>query len=404
MGKLTAVTVSRKKKPGRYGDGDGLWLQVGPTGGKSWLLRYELHGRARQMGLGPVDLVPLADARDRARAARRQLLDGIDPIEARRQERAQRLLEAATAKTFKECAVAYIAAHEAGWKNEKHAAQWPSTMEAYVYPMIGALPAASIDTGLVLKCLEPIWTTKPETAGRVRGRIERVLAWAKTRGYRQGENPARWRGHLDTLLPARSKVQRVNHHAALPYAEIPGFMADLRQHGGTSARALEFVILTAARTGEAIGAKWPEIDTAKAVWTIPAERMKSGKEHRVPLSGRALEILDELPSEGDFVFPGGREGKPLSNMALLMQLRRMNRDDLTAHGFRSTFRDWAAEQTAFPNFVAEMALAHVVGDKVEAAYRRGDLMAKRAKLMQAWASYCATPASKGTVTPIRGRA
>ncbi len=405
QGRLSALAVARKRTRGRYADGGGLWLQVGPTGGKSWLFRFMLARRAREMGLGPVELVPLAAAREAAWVARGLVLAGIDPIEDRRRRRQEAALVAIEAKTFRDCAIAYIAAHESGWRNAVHAAQWPSTLEAYVYPKIGALPVSSVDTALVLDCLSPIWTVKPETAGRVRGRIEAILDWASARGYRAGENPARWRGHLDKLLPAKSKIAPVRHHAALPYAEIPEFMAELRRQDGSSFRALEFTILAATRTGETIGARWPEIDDGNGVWTVPAERMKGARRaHRVPLAARAIQILAELPSEGDYIFPGGREGKPLSNMAMLKALERMGRGDLTVHGFRSTFRDWAAEQTAFPNFVAEMALAHAVGDRVEAAYRRGDLFAKRAKLMQAWAGYCTAPARKVAATPIRGRA
>lgn len=271
-------------------------------------------------------------------------------------------------------------------------------------PTIGDLPVAAIDTALVMKIVEPLWSTKTETASRVRGRIELILDWAAARGYRAGDNPARWRGHLDKLLPARTKVRKVKHHAALPYGDLPAFMAGLRGREGVSARCLEFVILTAARTGEAVGARWAEIDLAAKVWTVPAERMKAHREHKVPLSQRAVEILEGLPREGDYVFPGGKADKPLSNMALLATLRRMERPDLTGHGFRSTFRDWCAEQTAFPAEVAEMALAHVVSDKVEAAYRRGDLFRKRAQLMDAWGRYCGAERAAGGVVPMRGEA
>jgi integrase len=305
--------------------------------------------------------------------------------------------------TFKDCAERYIEAHRPGWKNPKHAKQWPSTLEDYVYPVFGPIPVQAVDVGLVMKALEPIWKTKPETASRVRGRIESILDWATARGYRQGENPARWRGHLDKLLPARGKVQKVKHHAALPYGEMGDFVAELRGQEGVAARALEFLILTATRTGEVIGARWDEFDLAKKVWTVPGERMKAGKEHRVPLSERALAIIEEMKGQGvndhPFLFPGGRPGKPLSNMAMLKLLQRMDRGDLTAHGFRSTFRDWAAEMTHFPTEVAEMALAHTVSDKVEAAYRRGDLFQKRRELMEAWARYC-EPKPGSNVVPL----
>jgi len=370
-----------------------------------------LDGRPRWMGLGPLALYGLQEARGKALDARRLRHEGIDPIETRRANRLRERLEAAKAMTFKQCADSYIASHRAGWRNAKHAAQWEATLATYAYPAIGDLPVQEIDTGLVCKVLEPIWTAKPETAGRVRGRIEAILDWAKARDYRAGENPARWRGHLDKLLPARSKVAKVEHHAALPYAELPSFMADLRAEEGIAARALEFLILTAARTGETIGARWSEVNLAEKIWLIPGERMKAGKAHRVPLSAPALAILDKMqalrrqadrPSD-QFVFPGRKAGKPLSNMAFMMLLRRMGRDDLTAHGFRSSFRDWISERTDTPAEIAEMALAHVVGSKVEAAYRRGDLLDRRRKLMAAWGEFCNEPADKlgNNVTPLR---
>jgi integrase len=368
-----------------------------------WLYRFQLHGRRRDMGLGPTDLYSLAEARQKALEARKLVAQGVDPIEARQTKRFAAAIETAKGMTFRACAEAYINAHRSGWRNPKHAAQWPATLDAYAYPHFGSLPVQAVDVGLVLKAVEPIWTEKPETASRVRGRIESVIDWATARGYRAGENPARWRGHLENLLPPRSKVRRVEHHAALPYGEIAAFVADLRQQEGVGARALEFAILTAARTGEVIGARWDEINIDEKLWTVPAERMKAGKEHRTPLSDAALAIVEKMAAirQGDHVFPGGKAGRPISNMAMLMTLRRMKRDHLTAHGFRSTFRDWAAERTNFPAEVAEMALAHVVGDKVEAAYRRGDLFAKRRQLAEAWAKYCAAPPPKGDVIAIR---
>lgn len=414
VNKLSPAAIKNAKRPGMYGDGAGLWLHVGPerrdehgkkiVGGKSWILRFMLNGNAREMGLGPLHTVGLAEARERARAARLMLLDGVDPLDTRREDKHRRKLEVAKRISFKECAEAYVAAHRAAWKNAKHAAQWDSTLEAYAHPLIGDLPVQGIDTALVMKIIEPIWATKTETASRLRGRIEAILDWATVREYRSGDNPARWRGHLDALLPARSKVQRGDHHAALPYAEIGAFMTALREEKGTGARAFEFAILTAARTGEVIGATWHEVNMAEKVWIIPGNRMKAGKEHRVPLAPRAIEILKEMAkfsaSADDFVFPGRKAGAPLSNMTFLMILRRMGRGDLTGHGFRSTFRDWCAEQTAFPAEVAEMALAHAVGDKVEAAYRRGDLFEKRRRLSDAWAAFCARPPKSGTVTSI----
>jgi integrase len=381
-------------------DGHGLYLRIGQTGGKSWVFRYRRDRKLHHVGLGPTHTVSLADARAKALDLRRQRLDGIDPLTAKREAAAKARVTDAKAMTFRQCADAYISAHRAGWKNGKHATQWQSSLESYVCPTFGDLPVQAVDVGLVMKVLEPIWTTKPETASRVRGRIESVIDWATASGFRKGENPARWKGHLENLLPKKTKVRRVEHHAAIAYAELGAFMADLRQREGTAARALEFTILTAARTGEAIGATWTEIDFNARLWTVPAERMKAGKEHRVPLSDAALSILRPLyearkGGTGDKVFP-------LSNMALLMLLRRMGRGDLTAHGFRSTFSDWCAEQTSFPSEVREMALAHTVSDKVEAAYRRGDMFEKRRALMDAWDRYCAEPQSQraGNVVAI----
>jgi len=380
------------------------------------MFRFMLAGRSREMGLGSLIEVSLADARQKAVEARRLVKSGVDPIAQRDAERkareAAQALERARAMTFHECAERYIDAHKAGWRNAKHAAQWPSTLETYCYPVFGNLPVAAVDLPMVMKVLEPIWTEKTETASRVRGRIEAILDWATVRGFRSGDNPARWRGQLSHLLPQPGKVAAVTHHAALPYLEIGTFVAALRQRPAMAARALEFLILTAARTGEVIGATWAEIDTNGASWTVPAGRMKAGKEHRVPLSDRALAILAELrsaafasgrePSGDQPIFPSSR-GNPLSNMAMAMMLRRMERGDLTAHGFRSTFRDWAAERTAYPNEVVEMALAHTVASKVEAAYRRGDLFDKRRRLMADWASYCAVlPAdTAGSVVVLR---
>ena len=408
LSKLSVVAVRNTTKAGFYGDGGGLYLQVTEVGAKTWVYRFQIAGKRRDMGLGAVHTVTLAEAREEAKRCRKLARDGIDPIEQRRAVKLASLAETAKAMTFKECAEAYIKSHEAGWQNAKHAAQWTSTLEAYAYPVVAPLPVQAIDTGLVMKALEPIWATKTETASRVRGRIESILDWAKTRGYREGENPARWKGHLDNLLPARAKVQKAGHHAALPYDEIGTFMASLRLQSGASARALEFAILTAARTAEVIGATWDEIDIDKRLWIVPAERMKAKREHRSPLSDAAIDLLNEMKKarQGSFVFSGMKTNKPLSNMALLMTLRRMKRDDLTAHGFRSTFRDWAAERTAYPSEVAEMALAHAIGDRVEAAYRRGDLMEKRARMMQDWAEFCGTPpaAAGGNVVSLRAGA
>lgn len=402
VNRLTAKAVANQTKPGYYPDGLGLYLQVSPSKSKSWIFRYTLKGKSREMGLGSETSVSLAEARRKAAAARSLLADGIDPIEARQARSAQEALAGAKAVSFQKCAEAYIESHRAGWKNKKHAAQWTSTLATYVYPTLGALPVSSIDTTMVVNTLEPIWNAKPETASRVRGRIESVLDWAAARGYRSGENPARWRGHLDKLLPTIKKTLRVRHHPALPYQEIGEFMHNLRGMQGTAARALEFLILNQSRTIEVIGATPAEFDLKKALWIVPAQRMKAGKEHRVPLAPRSVEIITEqLKLNEPFVFPGGKPQKPLSSMAMLKLLERMDREDLTVHGFRSTFRDWGAEQTAYPAEVLEMALAHTVGDKVEAAYRRGDLFEKRRRLAQDWARYCEQSMKAGKATPIR---
>ena len=400
---LTAKKVEKLKRPGRYGDGHGLYLQVVNPRNRSWLLRFERNGRERWMGLGPLHTFSLAEARERARKARQQLADGIDPLQARGAQRATQALEAARAMTFEQAVRAYFDGHERKWRNAKHRAQFLSTLKTYAFPRIGRLPVAAIDTGLVLKCIEPIWQDKTETASRLRGRIEAVLDWATVRGYRTGDNPARWKGHLAEVLPARGQIQKTNHHAALPYGELPDFMAQLAARGGVAARALELTILTAARTGEVIGARWDEIDFKAKTWVVPARRIKGGKEHRVPLCDRAHQLLKSLPREhgNSFVFIGPSRGSGLSNMAMLKTLQRMGRGDLTVHGFRSTFRDWAAERTNYPNHVVEMALAHAIGDKVEASYRRGDLFAKRVRLMADWAKFCSQPTVSGGVIPLR---
>ncbi len=311
--------------------------------------------------------------------------------------------------TFRQCAEKYIASHESGWRNDVHRRQWPSSLERHVYPVIGDLPVHSIDTALVTKVIEPIWTSIPETASRVRGRIESILDWAKVRGFRMGDNAARYRGHLDKMLPARAKVRRVEHHAALPYAELPGFMAALREQQGIAARALEFLAITAARAGEVLGAKWNEIDLAAKTWTVPAKRMKANREHRVPLAPRALAILEEMQAhrhaDEGFVFPGSRPGRPLNQRTFFMLLRRMDRQDITTHGFRSTFSDWSHERTSHSNHAIELSLAHSIGAAAEKAYRRGDMFEKRRKLMEQWGSYCAQPApvEHDKVVPMQRR-
>jgi len=402
LNKLSMAKI-QKAKVGMHGDGGGLWLQVRGPDWASWIFRYTANGKARAMGLGALATVPLKEAREEATRCRLLVKQGRDPIADRAAMRAQTQLAAANAITFKECAVAYVMQHKAGWRNEKHAAQWTNSLATYAEPTLGGLPVASIDTGLVMRVLQPIWTEKPETAVRVRGRIEKILDWAKVQGYGSGENPARWRGHLDALLPKKAKVAPVEHHPALPYREMGEFMAELRRQESTAASALELAILTAARRGEVIGARWTEVNLDEALWTIPAERTKTHKKHLVPLAPAAVAALEKMRAraESDFVFPGMKSGTPLSTAAMLALLERMGRADITTHGFRSAFRDWAAEQTAFPREAAEMALGHAVGSQVEAAYRRGDLREKRRKLMEAWAAYCAAPAKGGKVVQMR---
>jgi integrase len=391
MNRLSAVKVAGLKKPGYYADGGNLYLRIAPGGSKGWIFRFTLGGKTRDAGLGSFPAVNLVIAREHAAKFRRQVAAGMDPIETRKAEQTAQRREAAQATTFEQCAQAYIASHEASWKNEKHRAQWRSTLATYVYPIIGGLPVKAIDTALVMRILEPIWSAKPETASRVRGRIEVVLSWAKVRGFRDGENPAQWRGHIDQLLPAKGKVRKVVHHAALAYPQIPIFMEQIRQQNSLTARALEFLILTASRTNETLEATWDEIDFERGIWLIPSARMKAGKDHRVPLPLRAQEIVSEMYEirQSTYVFPGNKMGRPFSQMALAMLLRRMGHGTVTVHGFRSTFRDWANECTTFPGTAAEMALAHTVSNAVEAAYRRGDMLEKRKQMMAAWADYCA---------------
>ncbi|MBR1237656.1 site-specific integrase [Bradyrhizobium sp. AUGA SZCCT0182] len=434
LNKLSSRIVETVKDAGRYADGGGLYLQVsaGKNGGvtKSWLFRYMRGGTtSREMGLGPVSvnkrdgLVTLSMARDTAFIARKALSAGLDPLAQREQERLAGQLERAKTLTFKECAERYIAAHEAGWKSKKHADQYRMTLLAlgpkgkpalFDYcKLIRDLPVAAVDTALVLKIIEPIWSTKTETASRIRGRIETVLDWAKARGYRQGENPAAWRGHLAQLLPAKSQVAPVENHPALPYAELPAFMAKLRSKEGVSARALEFTILTVARTGDTIGATWQEINKTEKLWTVPAARVKGKKgarkrDHVVPLSEQALAILEGLPADGDYIFPGGKDAAAgLSNAAMDQMLKGMNEEreavglplwkdpqldrSIVPHGFRSTFLDWGHDTTNYPKEMLDIALAHTVPDKVEAAYRRGNMREKRRRMMADWARYCAKP-------------
>jgi len=404
--RLSARTVASKKRRGFHGDGGGLYLQVAKGGSKTWIFRYTspLTKKPRYMGLGALHSVGLPEARQSAETQRGLLAQGIDPIQARDEEIQRKAAEVAKAVTFGQCAKAYIESHKAGWRNEKHADQWTNTIQTYCNPVFGALPVQAVDTGLVLKVIESIWATKPETASRLRGRIENILDWARVRGYRGGENPARWKGHLNQLLPALAKKDRVKHHEAMPFPAVGGFVAKLREIPGVVARCLEFTILTVARTSEAIKAKPEEFDLDGATWNVPASRMKAKKDHRVPLSPRAVAIVRELLEiKADYVFPATRHTKHISNMAMLQLLDRVD-VNVTVHGFRSSFRDWAAERTAFPHEVCEMALAHTIPNAAEAAYRRGDLFEKRRQLMAAWSEYINTPQQEGAVIPLRSAA
>jgi integrase len=397
----------RTAKRGMHADGGGLYLRVaeGPHGlNRGWLFRYGVGGRERYCGLGALHTVSLAEAREKAKQCRQLLLDGLDPIDVRKARVAENRLASVRAMTFEEAAKACIASHSAGWRNVKHGLQVRKTIETYALPVIGKLPVQAVDTGLVLKIIEPIWETKTETASRLRGRIEAVLDWAKARGLRASENPARWDGHLDHLLPAKGKLRKVQHLRALPYADVAAFMAELRKDGSISARALEALILTATRSGEVLGARWDEVDLDARVWTIPPSRTKAHREHRIPLCNRAVEILTELHKVRtcEFVFPGRSFQKPLGEMSLLQVIERLGRTaETTAHGFRSSFRTWVAERTNFQREVGEAALGHVNGDRVEASYQRGDLFEKRRRLMDAWADYCAKPAMAGEVVPLK---
>lgn len=405
---LGPLDVKRLVEPGLHAVGGvaGLHLQILPSGGRSWVLRIVIGGKRREVGLGGFPDVPLALAREKAREVREAVQQGRDPIAERAAARSALAAQRGAEITFDECAEKFISAKSAEWKNAKHVAQWSATLTTYASPVVGTMQVRDIELSHVVKILEKddFWTTKTETASRVRGRIEAVLDWATVRGYRKGENPARWKGHLDKVLAAPKKVQKVEHHAALPVDEIGAFMRDLREREGIAARALEVLILTAARSGEVRGMTWGEINLDEAVWIVPAERMKAKREHRVPLSSRVIEVLRSLPVvAGELVFPGMREGSPLSDMTVTAVLKRMGRADLTAHGFRSSFRDWAAERTNYPREVAEMALAHTIGDKVEAAYRRGDLFEKRRRMMEDWSRFCDTVQTTGAVVPIRAK-
>ena len=402
IGRLTMRQVQTARPKGRaavFADGGNLYLQatMGKKGeiSRSWIFRYEYFGERHDVGLGPTHTVGLADARAKARAMRQQLLDGVDPLDAKERARAEqkkRLAERERAMTFRQCFEKCLASHEDGWKNAEHRRQWRTSIEQDVLPVIGDLAVDDIGTPHVIKVLEPIWKTKPETASRIRGRIERVLAWATVRGFRSGDNPARWRGHLQEMFPAVGKIAKVNHHEAMPYVDVPSLMAKLRDRDHLAARALEFTILTAARAGETLGSTWNEIDLTAKTWTVPAGRMKGGKEHRVPLSDRAIEILRARPHREGRIFELGRGA---------MRLQLSEHEGVTVHGFRSSFRDWCSERTSYPPIVAEQALAHTVGSKVERAYNRTDLFEKRRRLMGDWASWCSRPVPTGaTVTAL----
>ena len=392
INKLSARKVETVSVPGRHSDGGGLYLNVTESGGRSWLFMYKTGGRRREMGLGSLRDVPLTQARKVAANARQQLAGGLDPLMARQKP---------AAMTFSEAASALIESMSPAWRNAKHRAQWAMTLKVYCAP-IAATSVADVTTDDVLRVLKPLWLTKPETGSRLRGRIERALDFAKARGMRSGENPARWRGHLDALLPKRQKLTR-GHHKAMAFDAVPEFSKQLRKMSGIAPAALEFAILTAARSGEVMGGLWSEVDLTARVWTVPATRMKGGREHRVPLSDRAVQILKAMQSRkvSEFIFPGNKQNRPLSVMALEMVLRRA-KIDATVHGFRSAFRDWSGERTTFPREVAEAALAHLVGDQTERAYRRGDALEKRRALMDAWSLFCAA-SKENTVVPLKRR-
>ena len=399
INRLTVRAVATLTKPGRHADGGNLYLQIVPSGTRQWVFFFRLNGKQREMGLGNAGQggMTLAEAREKAIEARRLLAQGIDPIEARKGTKA---LSKTAGIKFGKFADEYVKSHRAGWSNPKHAAQWSMTLGDAYCSSIRSKPIQDIGTDDILTLLTPVWQTVPETARRVRMRLEKVLDAARVRGLRSGDNPARWKGHLDHLLPKHGKATR-GHHAAMPWAEVPDFLRMLEAREGTAALAFRFLILTACRTGEVLNARWAEIDFAKATWTIPAERMKSRREHRVPLSKAALAVLEQAKEKHpEFLFPGPSDIAPLSNMAFLMLLRRLKRDNVTAHGMRSAFRDWAAENTNFSSEVCEMALAHVVENATEAAYRRGDLFEKRCKLMEAWAAFC-EPRANAKILPIK---
>ena len=403
--RLTALSIARAKTPGYFSDSGGLYLQVARAGSRSWIFRYSLAGKRREMGLGPYPAISLAEARDRAREARSLAKGGRDPIEARNAQRAHQRLEEARSITWDQAVEQFLDAHERTWRNAKHRQQWRNTLTGYASPFIGNVSVASIGTPEVTKVLDTIWHEKPETASRVRGRIERVLDWAKVRGYREGDNPARWRGHLDKVFPKKSKIRRVEHHPAVAIDDAPAIYARLSEATGMAALALRFAILTAGRAGEILGAHWSEIDLREAIWTIPSARMKAGNAHRVTLSREALAVLKVAARYGvnDRVFPSSRRGLPISSNSLINALQAAGGGNGTVHGLRSTFRDWCSERTPVSREVSEMALAHTIGNHVEAAYRRGELLKKRMALMEHWSQFLLTPQGSN-VLPMGNRA
>ena len=418
--KLTPLLVSKITNPGYHGDGGGLWLQVSKSGSKSWIFRFTLRRKQREMGLGAAHTLGLGEARTKAREYRLMLLEGLDPIEKREELKKAEALANARMMTFDQCAKEYISSHRSGWKNIKHAGQWEATVATYASPVFGSFPVSEVDTSLIMKVLNPIWTDKTETAKRLRGRIESILGWATTSGFRHGENPARWRDHIENLLASPNKIKVVKHQPSLPWREISQFMYSLRQQKGIAPVALEFLILTATRTSETLQATWDEIDSASGVWVIPANRMKGGIEHHVPLSKEAANILSQMPKVGKYIFTGATNGSSLSDMSLTAVIKRMHQSNIkaggkgwidpkqdirriTSHGFRSTFRMWGAESLThvYPRESFEFALAHKLPDVVESSYQRGTVFEKRIPLMQAWSDYCYKSLDSATVTPIR---
>jgi integrase len=404
LNRLSTMKVQKTRAPGMYADGGGLYLRVAEGGSKQWIYRYVTAGRPRDMGLGGAHVLTLAEARERAREASKLRLDGVDPIAHKHAQRAAAVVAAASSKTFRECAADYIKDNEASWSNAKHRLEWKRSLAKYVYPVIGSLPVAAVDEVLVLKVLRPLWQLTPKTGAKMRGRIENIISWATVNRYRTGDNPARWQGHLEYALPA---IAQGGHHAAMPYDEVPAFLAKLRQQTGVRARCLEFAILTGARIGEALGATWDEVDLDKRVWTVPASRMKAGKEHKVPLSAAAISTLKELHAirQSDYVFPSVYPGKATGKNGPLKVLNSIA-SGVTVHGFRSSFRTWAGERTNFQREVCEAALAHAIPSATEAAYHPGDFFKKRCRLMDAWGEYCSKPAAKpasGKVVTFRGQ-